>query len=285
MNEHNPYQTPNSDLTTPNHSLSIRHAFNWVRLAWELFWQKPFMWMISTFLLWVVVLLSMIMAFNVLPLLAFVVQAYLLFVYYVSTGFVSKAQYTARTVDMADGMVFMSENLKSFTLLFAVIAVIYALYGLVLWGAITGVMMLVIKFSNYEQIHFYLNTNWLPLTFTNLINNYTVVAIYWLAFLPVMMATLFTPMLVIIEKYPIKSALRLSFKSYAKNIMPLTFYMAIQFVISFVLLYTTGYLALFAVMLFLVFFPISLMGISIAYFDIFHISPNHSQLNQQNSEI
>ncbi|WP_066800261.1 hypothetical protein [Moraxella oblonga] len=285
MNEHNPYQTPNSDLTTPNHSLSIRHAFDWVRLAWGLFWQKPFMWIISTFLWWVVVLLAMIMAFSVLPVLALVVQAYFLFIYYGSVVFIAKAKYTARTVDMADGMVFMSENLKSFTLLFAIIAVIYAVYGLMLWGVITGLMMLFVKFSHYEQVYFYLNTNWSSFALTNLLNNYLVLAIYWVIFLPVIMATLFMPLLVIFDNYKIKPALRLSFKSYLKNITPLTVYVLIQFVISFVLLYATGYLALFALMLFLVFFPMSLMGISIAYFDIFHISPNHSQLNQQNSEI
>lgn len=281
MNEHNPYQTPNSDLTTPNHSPSIRHAFDWVRLAWELFWQKPFMWIISTFLWWVVVLLAMIMAFSVLPVLALLVQAYFLFIYYGSVVFIAKAQYTTRTGDMADGMVFMSEKLKSLSLLFAVVAVIFALYGLVIWGVITGLMMLFVKFSHYEQVYFYLNTNWSSFALTNLLNNYLVLAIYWVIFLPVIMATLFMPLLVIFDNYKIKPALRLSFKSYIKNIMPLTVYTLIQFVISFVLLYVIGhYSVLLVPILLLVFFPISLIGIAIAYFNIFHINPFNNNPNQ-----
>lgn len=284
MNEHNPYQTPNSDLTTTNdtNSLPIHHAFDWVRLAWGLFWQKPFVWIVSTFLLWVVTLLLVMAMMNVLPLFV-LIKVYLLFVYYVSVVFMAKLQYTARTGDMADGMVFISENLKPLTLLFAIVGIMYALYALLFWLIVMGVMMMVVNFSNYEEIHFYLNTSWHSFAFKNLLNNYLVLMIYWVIFLPVIMATVFMPMLVIFDNHKIIPALKLSVKSYIKNIMPLTVYIFMQFVISFVLLYVIShYSVLFLPVLLLVFLPMSFIGISVAYFNIFHIAPFNNNLNQQN---
>lgn len=284
MNKHNPYQTPNSDLTTLNdfNRLSIRHAFGWMKLAWELFWQKPFMWMVSTFVFWVILALSAIMTASILPTLVMLVQSYFLFVYYGSVIFVAKAQYDKRTVDMVDGMVFISDNLKRLTLLFIIVAVICALYGLLFWLIITGAMMVFVHLSNYEHVYFYLNTDWSSWSLHNLLNNYLVLLIYWVIFLPVIMATIFMSMLVILDNHKITPALKLSFKSYAKNIAPLTVYALVQFMLSFVLLYVIShYSALFLFLLLLVFFPMSLIGIVIAYFNIFHIHPFNHLLNQQ----
>lgn len=267
----NPYQIPKSDITVNNanfYKLSIKYGVKLLLLAWRLFWQAPFLWIGLSIVFWIItasLLITPYLSLFIIPIA---------FLYINTIYYLSYQLYHKKPASIGDCIIFISNHtVKLMVILIIIPLMSIALYS-VLFAIIWGLMWVYEQlFDNVVFLNFWIRIEpntpkmyvWLGSMFVS-----------WILLQPIIMATLFSPMLILFKNQKPLQALLPSFKAYFINILPLVLYSFISLcliaMIGILLLYQGMFIVLILPLL-----PIIFIGFLIAYCQIFE--QNHTVKN------
>lgn len=265
MDNHNPYQQPNSHTITHNNStlnhLPIISGIKWLLLAWQLFWLHPIMYMVLSLACWLVVI-ALAMTVYLSPLILPV-----LFFYITAIYFLSYQTYHKKPAHVGDWMVLVSEKFISLISIVLLAILTFSLFICVILSIIYGILLGYNKWTNndvYFNIWFNIPPN-TPIIYLVILATFML----WIVLNPIIMTTLFSPMLILFESKKPFITLSSSFQAYFANFLPLTLYSFLSLVLLSAMGITLMYHGMF-ILLSLLILPIIFIGFLAAYCQIFN---------------
>lgn len=255
MEQYNPYQAPQSSwedeqandfelLDEPN-SLSAGSGFAWIGEAWQIFMARPLLWigLIFTYIgfLFVMMLLSIIpfVGFVVNVAIGIMLPMLMAGVYYIAYGIDNDEEVGFGDVAIA----FSQGKLKDFFLLW-----LWNFLLTLAMGASIAILAIAFGFSS-EAVQ-------------NSLISILLFLILLAFFIPILMMSIFSPILILFHDLEAWEAMKLSFKGCIKNILPF-----LLNGIAFSLLFIVGFITLG--LGFFVIAPMMMICIYVAYRQIF----------------
>lgn len=258
MNDQNPYQAPDSNLTdgqsgqdvdlaiTGIHSKPALAGWNWIKSAFGIFKQSPLIWILLVIIWFVINVVA-----QIIPIIGGLAVS-LLYAVFIA-GFMHGCVALERNEELEIGHLFagFKQNVGPLIGLGACYLLVFVVIGIVVGGLMFGSLAT-------------LDSNDPAAVLEGMLSS-SAVTIFLIAiaiFIPIMMAFWFAPMLIALGNVSIMNALKMSFMGCIKNILP--------FLVSGIVITVLGILASIPVFLgWLVLAPMLFIMFYTAYRDIY----------------
>lgn len=215
FNNYNPYQTPQSEMNTPEqysgelvllespNSLSFGDGFSWLGGAWQIFMERPLLWLGAGLIHLIVMTLLALIPFVGGIIMGLIAPTFLAGMAYMAYGIESQEE-----IEIGDLFVGFKNNFLDFILLFIwqfllALALVIPV-GIVAVMAIGG--LAVVMGGNFED--------------TSLLGILMIALVVLLCVMPLILTMVFSPILIVFHQQSAWTAMKLSLKACLANLMP-----------------------------------------------------------------